>query len=70
MVPDQEIATREKQQVQGNEQTRPGRYFMPDVDIRRIALMGRYAGRDGQGRGCDAQGWRTHHHRHGLNCRL
>ena len=34
MVPEQEIATREKQQVQGNEQTRPGRYFMPDVDIR------------------------------------
>jgi HSP20 family molecular chaperone IbpA len=34
MVPEQEIATREKQQVEGNEQTRPGRYFMPDVDIR------------------------------------
>jgi HSP20 family molecular chaperone IbpA len=34
MVPEQEIATREKQQVQGSEQTRPGRYFMPDVDIR------------------------------------
>ena len=34
MVPEQEIATKEKQQVQGSEQTRPGRYFMPDVDIR------------------------------------
>ena len=34
MVPEQEIATKEKQQVQGNEQTRPGRYFLPDVDIR------------------------------------
>jgi HSP20 family molecular chaperone IbpA len=33
MMPEQEIATREKQQVQGTEQTRPGRYFMPDVDI-------------------------------------
>jgi HSP20 family protein len=33
MVPEQEIATKEKQQVQGNEQTRPGRYFIPDVDI-------------------------------------
>src|ERR1700756_4534639 len=33
MTLDQEIATREKQQVQGTEQTRPGRYFMPDVDI-------------------------------------
>lgn len=30
---EQEIASREKQQVQGTEQTRPGRYFMPDVDI-------------------------------------
>jgi hypothetical protein len=29
-----EIATREEQQVQGTEQTRPGRYFVPDVDIR------------------------------------
>ena len=34
MVPEQEIATKEKQQVQGSEQTRPGRYFLPDVDIR------------------------------------
>lgn len=34
MMPEQEIATREKQQVQGTEQTRPGRYFVPDVDIR------------------------------------
>lgn len=33
MMPEQEIATREKQQVQGTEQTRPGRYFVPDVDI-------------------------------------
>jgi HSP20 family protein len=33
MMPEQEIATREKQQVQGTEQTRSGRYFMPDVDI-------------------------------------
>jgi HSP20 family protein len=33
MMPEQEIATKEKQQVQGNERTRPGRYFVPDVDI-------------------------------------
>jgi HSP20 family protein len=33
MMPEQEIASREKQQVEGTEQTRPGRYFMPDVDI-------------------------------------
>ena len=33
MTPEQEIATREKQQVQGTEKTRPGRYFVPDVDI-------------------------------------
>jgi HSP20 family molecular chaperone IbpA len=33
MMPEQEIATREKQQVQGTEKTRPGRYFVPDVDI-------------------------------------
>jgi HSP20 family protein len=33
MMPEQEIVTKEKQQVQGTEQTRPGRYFMPDVDI-------------------------------------
>ena len=32
-MPEQEIASREKQQVEGTEQTRPGRYFMPDVDI-------------------------------------
>jgi HSP20 family protein len=33
MTPEQEMATREKQQVQGNERTRPGRYFIPEVDI-------------------------------------
>lgn len=33
MTTDQQIATKEKQQVQGTEQTRPGRYFVPDVDI-------------------------------------
>jgi hypothetical protein len=33
MMPEQEIATKEKQQVQGTERTRAGRYFMPDVDI-------------------------------------
>jgi len=33
MMPEQEISTREKQQVQGTEKTRPGRYFLPDVDI-------------------------------------
>ena len=33
MMPEQEIATKEKQQVQGTEQTRPGRYFTPDIDI-------------------------------------
>jgi HSP20 family protein len=33
MTPEQEIAAREKQQVQGTEKTRPGRYFVPDVDI-------------------------------------
>jgi len=33
MMPEQEIASRKKQQVEGTEQTRPGRYFMPDVDI-------------------------------------
>lgn len=33
MMPEQEIATREKQQVEGAEKTRPGRYFRPDVDI-------------------------------------
>ncbi|HJU27915.1 MAG TPA: Hsp20/alpha crystallin family protein [Candidatus Binataceae bacterium] len=33
MTPEQEIATREKQQVEGAEKTRPGRYFRPDVDI-------------------------------------
>jgi HSP20 family protein len=30
---EQDIATREKHQVQGTEQTRPGRYFQPEVDI-------------------------------------
>jgi HSP20 family molecular chaperone IbpA len=34
MMPEQEIATREKQPVQGTEKTRPGRYFTPEVDIR------------------------------------
>lgn len=29
----QELAAREKQQVQGQEKTRAGRYFLPDVDI-------------------------------------
>lgn len=33
MMPEQEIATREKQEVQGAEKTRPGRYFVPQVDI-------------------------------------
>jgi HSP20 family molecular chaperone IbpA len=33
MMPEQEIVTKEKQQVQGTETTRPGRYFIPDVDI-------------------------------------
>ena len=29
----QELVTREKQEVAGQEKTRPGRYFQPDVDI-------------------------------------
>ena len=33
MIPEQEIVTKEKQQVEGIEKTRPGRYFVPDVDI-------------------------------------
>ncbi len=33
MTPEPELATREKQEVQGTEKTRPGRYFVPDVDI-------------------------------------
>jgi HSP20 family molecular chaperone IbpA len=33
MTPEQEIVTKEKQQVQGTEATRPGRYYVPDVDI-------------------------------------
>jgi HSP20 family protein len=33
MIPEQEIVTKEKQQVEGTEKTRPGRYFVPDVDI-------------------------------------
>ena len=33
MMPEQEIVTKEKQQVQGTETTRPGRYYVPDVDI-------------------------------------
>ena len=34
MTPEPELATREKQEVQGTEKTRPGRYFVPNVDIR------------------------------------
>ena len=33
MMPEQEIVTKEKQQVQGTEATRLGRYYVPDVDI-------------------------------------
>lgn len=33
MISEQEIVTKEKQQVEGAEKTRPGRYFVPDVDI-------------------------------------
>jgi HSP20 family protein len=33
MMPEQEIVTKEKQPVQGTETTRPGRYYVPDVDI-------------------------------------
>jgi HSP20 family molecular chaperone IbpA len=33
MMPDQEIATKEKQQAESMERTRPGRYFVPEVDI-------------------------------------
>jgi HSP20 family protein len=33
MMPEQEIVTKEKQQVQSAETTRPGRYYVPDVDI-------------------------------------
>ena len=33
MMPEQEIVTKEKQQVQGTETTRPGYYYIPDVDI-------------------------------------
>jgi HSP20 family protein len=33
MMPEQEIVTKEKQAVEGTEKTRPGRYFVPDVDI-------------------------------------
>jgi HSP20 family protein len=33
MIPEQEIITKEKQQVEGTERTRSGRYFVPDVDI-------------------------------------
>lgn len=32
MAPE-ELAPREKQEVQGGEQTRPGRHYVPDVDI-------------------------------------
>ena len=33
MASQNELATKEKQQAPGTEQTRPGRYFVPDVDI-------------------------------------
>jgi len=33
MMPEQEIATREKQAIEGTEKTRQGRHFMPHVDI-------------------------------------
>jgi HSP20 family protein len=33
MMPQQEIVSKEKQQVEGTEKTRAGRYFVPDVDI-------------------------------------
>lgn len=33
MIPEQEIVTKEKQPAEGTEKTRPGRYFVPDVDI-------------------------------------
>ncbi|HLW71028.1 MAG TPA: Hsp20/alpha crystallin family protein [Candidatus Binataceae bacterium] len=33
MMPEAEIVAKEKQQVEGAEKTRPGRYFQPDVDI-------------------------------------
>jgi len=33
---EQEIATKEKQQVQGQEKTRAGRFFMPEVDIQEL----------------------------------
>jgi HSP20 family molecular chaperone IbpA len=33
MMPEQEIVTKEKQQVQSAETTRPGRYYVPDIDI-------------------------------------
>lgn len=33
MAAKDEIAKREKQEVKGEEQIRPGRYFVPDVDI-------------------------------------
>jgi HSP20 family protein len=33
MIAEQEIVTKQKQQVEGTEKTRPGRYFVPDVDI-------------------------------------
>ncbi|MCW5954251.1 MAG: Hsp20/alpha crystallin family protein, partial [Propionibacteriaceae bacterium] len=29
----EQLTPREKQEVQGGEQTRPGRYYVPDVDI-------------------------------------
>lgn len=33
---EQEIATKEKQQVQGQERTRAGRFFLPEVDIQEL----------------------------------
>jgi HSP20 family protein len=33
MAPEQEIVAKEKQPLEGAEKTRPGRYFVPEVDI-------------------------------------
>lgn len=33
---EQEIATKEKQQIQGQEKTRAGRFFLPEVDIEEL----------------------------------
>ncbi len=34
---EQEIATKEKQAVQGQEKTRAGRFFLPEVDIEELS---------------------------------